>query len=180
MKPFDGKSQNLQMSPNIFFCASSYSFRNITILNYWRVERWSRSLRTIFLINLIKSSIMQNYLLWISNILHLDEWKRHTHTRVYPHTHTLTYTRAYIHKQGVALHILVSGISSEGVVYHHSDTFPNWTTAQVHGTLWKDCIAMSLLCCKREPFISFGNIKCLFTNFGGVKNWIFLKKVLSL
>ena len=29
-------------------CASSYSFRNVTILNYWRLERWSRPLRTIF------------------------------------------------------------------------------------------------------------------------------------
>ena len=34
MTPFEGEIQNLQMSPNIFFCASSYSFRNITILNY--------------------------------------------------------------------------------------------------------------------------------------------------
>ena len=38
---------------------------------------------------------------------------------------------------------------------------------------------MSMMCCKREPFISLGNIKCLSTNFVGVKNWICLKKVLS-
>ena len=30
----NGKIQNLQMSPKIFFCASFYSFKNITILNY--------------------------------------------------------------------------------------------------------------------------------------------------
>ena len=109
---------------------------------------------------------MVNYLVWISNILHLDEWKRHTHTLAYPHTHTYTHThihwhtyaRTYIHKQFVALHILVSAISSAGVVYHHSDAFPDGATARVHVTLWKDCIAMSMMCCKREPFISFGNI----------------------
>ena len=39
---------------------------------------------------------------------------------------------------------------------------------------------MSMMCCKREPFISFAHIKSLSTNFVEVKNWIFLKKVLSL
>ena len=109
---------------------------------------------------------MVNYLLRISNIPQLDEWKRHTqtyarvpaHTHTHTHIHSHTHACAYIHKQGVALHILVSSISSEGVVYHHSDTFPDGATLRVHVTLWKDCIAMSMMCCKREPFISFGNI----------------------
>ena len=39
---------------------------------------------------------------------------------------------------------------------------------------------MSMVCCKREPFISFAHIKCLSTNFVEVKKWMFLKKVLSL
>ena len=95
----------------------------------------------------------------------MEATHRHIRARIRTHTytHTLTYTHIHTHartytKQGVALHILVSGISSEGVVYHHSDTFPDGATARVHVTLWKDCIAMSIMCCKREPFISFGNI----------------------
>ena len=102
----------------------------------------------------------------------------HTHTHTLTNTHT--HACAYIHKQGVTLHILVCSISSEGVVYHHSDVSPDGTTARVHVTLWTDCIAMSMKCCKREPFISFNNIKCLSTNFVWVKNWIFLRKVLSI
>ena len=97
----------------------------------------------------------------------------HTHTHARTHTHTHIHARAYIHKQGVVLHILVSSISSEGALELRFGA-----TAQVHVTLWTDCIAMSLMCCKREPFISFAHIKCLFTNFGGLKSWIFLKKVL--
>ena len=111
---------------------------------------------------------------------------RHIYMHAYPntHTHTQTYTHthehSYIQKQGVTLHILVSSISSEGVVYHHSDVSPDGTTARVHVALWTDCIAMSIMCCKREPFISFGNIKCISSDFVGVKNWIFSRKVLSL
>ena len=57
----------------------------------------------------------------------------HTHTHKYTHTytHTHTHARAYIHKQGVALRILVFSISSEGVVYHHSDVSPDGATAPV-------------------------------------------------
>ena len=33
---------------------------------------------------------------------------------------------------------------------------------------------------RAEPFHSFHHIKLLFTIFGGAKNWIFLKKDLSL
>ena len=87
----------------------------------------------------------------------------HTHTHAYPPpTHTHTDARAYVNKQGVTLHILVSSISLEGVVYHHSDVSPDGATAPVHVTLWKDCIAMSMVCCKREPFISFGNIMSFY------------------
>ena len=82
----------------------------------------------------------------------------HTYTHTHTHIHSHTHARPYIHKQGLALHILVSGISSDGVVYHHSDAFTDGATARVNVTLWKDCIAMSMMCCKREPFISFGNI----------------------
>ena len=105
-----------------------------------------------------------------------------THTRTQTHTHTYTHTCTCVHtkKQSVTLHILVSSISSEGVVYHYSDVSTDGKTARFHVTLWTDCIAMSMMCCKREPFISFGNIKCLSTNFVGVTNWIFLKKILSL
>ena len=55
----------------------------------------------------------------------------HTHT----HTHSHTHACAYIHKQGVALHILVSSISSEGVVYHQSNVYPDGETAPVRVTL---------------------------------------------
>ena len=40
---------------------------------------------------------MQNYLLWISNIPHLGERKRHTHTRAYPHTLKLAHTQTHTH-----------------------------------------------------------------------------------
>ena len=143
------------------------------------------SFRTIFLKIISKLVNYGELIQWISNILHQDEWRRHIYTHAYPNTphwntHTQTHARAYIKKQGVTLHILVSSISSEGVVYHHCDVYPDGTIARVHVTLWTDCIAMSMMKSKREPFISFGNIKCLSTNFVGVKNWIFLKKVLSL
>ena len=181
------------MYPNIFIWVGSYNFRNIIILPYWQLENWWMSFRTILLLKIISKLVNYGELLhWTSNILHLDEWRRHIYTYAYLHTHTHTQThthtnthihthaRAYIQKQGVTLHILVSSISSEGVRYHHSDVSPDGTTARVHVTLWTDCIAMSMMCCKREPFMSFGNIKCLSTNFVGVTNWIFLKKVLSL
>ena len=134
MSPFDSKIQNLQMSPNIFFCASSYSFRNITILNYWRLERWWRSLRTIFE-NIFSNFVDNGELLTMNFEYSASIWMKATHTHT--HTHSHTHARAYIHKQGIALHILVSGISSEGVVYHHSDAFPDVATARVHVTLWK-------------------------------------------
>ena len=56
------------------------------------------------------------------------------YTYIYPHTHTYTHTHAHIHKQGVTLHILVSGISSEGAVDRHSGVSQDGTTAQVHVT----------------------------------------------
>ena len=93
-----------------------------------------------------------------------------THTHTQTHTYTHTHAHSYMQKQGVTLHILVSSISSEGVVYHHSDVSPDGTTARVYVTLRTNCIAMSMICRKREPFVSFGNIKCLSTNFVGVKN----------
>ena len=37
------------------------------------------------------------YLELFSNILHLDEWNRHTHTRVYPHTYTHIHTHRHSH-----------------------------------------------------------------------------------
>ena len=161
MSPFDSKSQNLQMSANIFFCASSYSFRNKTILNYWRWERWRKSSRTIF--ENVFSKLVNNVelLQWISNILHVDEWRwhiytqriptrtiTHTHTHTYTHTHTHTHTHAhaYIHKKGVTLHILVSSISSEGVVYHYSDVSPDGATAPVRVTNFVNwCVACVLI-----------------------------------
>ena len=55
---------------------------------------------------------------------------KHTHTYARTHTHTHTYihthARAYIHKQGVTLHILVSSVSS--------DVFPDGATAPVRVT----------------------------------------------
>ena len=97
------------------------------------------------------------FLLWISNIHHRDQWKRQIHACAYPHTqthsraHTYTYTHTYTHiythtnththtcththihahthKQGVTLHILVSGISSEGALELRFGA-----TAQVHET----------------------------------------------
>ena len=60
----------------------------------------------------------------------------YTHTNTHTHTHTYTYTCTRVHtKMGVTLHILVSSISSEGVVYHHSDVSPHGATAPVHVTL---------------------------------------------
>ena len=50
----------------------------------------------------------------------------HTHTDILSHTHA----RAYIHKQDVTLHILVSVISSEGAIELRFGA-----TAQVHVTL---------------------------------------------
>ena len=58
----------------------------------------------------------------------------HTHTYIHTHIHTHTHARAYIHKQGVTLHILVSVISSEGAVDHHSGISPDGATAQVRVT----------------------------------------------
>ena len=62
----------------------------------------------------------------------------HTHTNTNTHKHTHTHTHMHVRtykKQGVTLHILVSSISSEDVVYHHSDVSPDGTTARVHVTL---------------------------------------------
>ena len=42
IRPFDGKCQNVQMTPT-HFCASSYRFRDITILNCWPQKRRLRS-----------------------------------------------------------------------------------------------------------------------------------------
>ena len=116
-------------------------------------------------------------LLWISNIPHLDEWMRHIQTRAYPppihthiHTYTHTYThtqshthihaRAHIHKQGVTLYILVSGISSESAVYHHSDVFPDGSTAQFHVTNFVNwCVAW------RDHLIRSNTLNLFFTNF---------------
>ena len=50
----------------------------------------------------------------------------HTHSHTHTHTYTETHTRTHTHKQGVELHILVSSISSEDVVYHHSDAIADW------------------------------------------------------
>ena len=47
MAPFDGKYQNLQMSPT-HCCASSYHFRDITILNLLSSKSRSRSWTAIF------------------------------------------------------------------------------------------------------------------------------------
>ena len=55
----------------------------------------------------------------------------HTHTHSHTHTHTHKHACAYIHKQGVTLHILVYRISSESVVYHHSHVSPDGATAPV-------------------------------------------------
>ena len=58
----------------------------------------------------------------------------HTHTHSLTHTHkqhTHTHARAHIHKQGVTLHILVSGISPEGAVDRHSGISPDGATAPV-------------------------------------------------
>ena len=129
---------------------------------------------------------MVNYLLWISNVLHLDQRKRHIHTCTYTHTHiytvthicthTYTHVRAYMHKHGVTLHILVSSISSEGAVYRHSDVFPDGATAKVHVTNFVNrCVAW------RGHLIHSITLNLFFLQiFGGVKNWIFLKKDLSL
>ena len=148
---------------------------------------WSRSLRTIFE-NIFSKFVNNGELLTMNFEYSASRWMEATHTYARVPTHTLTQThthiythihihhaRAHIRKQGVNLHILVSGISPEGAVEHHFGA-----TAQIHVTLWTGCIAMSLMCCKTEPFISFEHIKCLLTNCGGVKSWIFLKKVLSL
>ena len=57
-----------------------------------------------------------------------------THTQTHARSHTLTYTQTHththIHKQGVALHILVSGISSEDAI----ELLFFGATAQVHET----------------------------------------------
>ena len=92
-------------------------------------------------------------LLWISNIHNRDQWRLQIHTRAYPHTHTHanthtqtlthihmhthTYMHRHTHKQGVTLHILVSGISSEGALelrfgdtaQVHETNFVNWCDA---------------------------------------------------
>ena len=52
-----------------------------------------------------------------------------THTYKHTHTHMHTHIHAHTHKQGVTLHILVSGISSEGAVELRFGA-----TAQVHET----------------------------------------------
>ena len=93
----------------------------------------------------------------------------HTYTHIHTHIYTHTHARAHIQKHDFKLHRLVSSISSDGVVYHHSDVSPDGATAPVDVTLWNDCIAMSKICFKRESFISFGNINCLSTNFVGVR-----------
>ena len=106
------KSTNVS---HIFCCASSYRFRNITILNYWPLERWSRSQRTIFCNTFSKFVNNAEIILWISNIPHLlllqatylraakvkdadlDEWKLYTHRHIHIHTNTHTHTHAYTH-----------------------------------------------------------------------------------
>ena len=103
----------------------------------------------------------------------------HSHAHIRPHAkHMRTYdkhsqaTHAHTYRHSYTEHCVVS-ISPWRIPRErcHSDA-----TAHIYVTLWTDCIAMSLMCCATEPFISFRNIKCLFTNFGGVKNWIFVKK----
>ena len=98
MSPFDGKCQNLQMSPNIFFWASSYSFRNITILNCWRLERWSRSLRTNFE-NIFSKFVNNGELLAMNFEYSQTRWMEPTHTypRVPTHTHTHTHMLSFTH-----------------------------------------------------------------------------------
>ena len=53
--------------------------------------------------------------------------RTHTHTHTHKHTHTHTHAHTHTHKQGVRLHILVSGISSEGALELRFGA-----TAQVH------------------------------------------------
>ena len=66
----------------------------------------------------------------VSNIPHLDEWKRHTYTN----THTHTRARAFTHTQGAASHVLVSGVSPEGAVDRHFGISKYGATAQDHVT----------------------------------------------
>ena len=66
------------------------------------------------------------------------ETDRHTHTHTHTHKHTRVLTHSlthkhihtHIHKQDVALHILVSGISSEGAL----ELRVFGATAKVHET----------------------------------------------
>ena len=53
----------------------------------------------------------------------------HTHTHTHTHAHTHIYAHTHTHKQSVTLHILVSGISSEGALELRFGA-----TAQVHET----------------------------------------------
>ena len=94
MTPFDGKIQNLQMSLDIFFCASSYSFRNLTILNYWRLERGS--LRTNFE-NIFSKIVNNGELLTMNFEYSASRWIKATHTCACTHTHTHTHTHTNTH-----------------------------------------------------------------------------------
>ena len=84
--------------PTHFFCASSYSFRNIIILNYWRLERWSRLLRTIF--ENIFSKFVNNGELFNINLEYSASRRMeatHTYARVHIHTCTHIHTHRYTH-----------------------------------------------------------------------------------
>ena len=96
MSSFGSKIQNLQMCPNIFFCASSYIFRNIIILNYWRLEMWSRSMRTIFE-NIFSKFVNNGEVLTMNFEYYASSWMEatHAHTYTYAHIHAQTHTHTY-------------------------------------------------------------------------------------
>ena len=92
----------------------------------------------------------------------------HTNTRAFSHTHLNIYTHAHmdIHKQGVTLHIsnshFVRGRYSPNSCYLMNRLYSN--VANVLGD-------------RAYHFVLRPNKMSFLQNFGGVKNWILLKKV---
>ena len=106
------------------------------------------SLRTILTINCVKSTIMLNYYyeyriftIEISGSYKYIRARTHTHTHTHT-THKHTHTCTHIHKKGVTVYILVSGISSEGALelrfgataQVRETNFVNWCDA------WRGCL----------------------------------------